>query len=218
MNQQVVDQPFAATIRHLAARWREAKVLLPAFPLLAQGEPLDIDLVAQTTGIPAEQIEKAVETGRCERDSAGRLIDLYGMTLSPTLHRIEVDSKIVFSCCALWAHVIPKLIGREISVESVDPRRRELVRLSISPNGVEAVKPVGAAATMAIASEEAVGEDVCSAFCCQVRHLVSRESAEEFAAESSVRQVVELTELQTEADDLYRAIWQAILGTRPSRP
>ena len=210
MNQPVMEQPFATTIRHLAARWQEAKVLLPAFPLLAKGEPLDIDRVAQTTGIPAEQIEKAAETGRCERDSAGRLIDLYGMTLTPTLHRIEVDSKIVFSCCALWAHVIPRLIGRQVEVESVDPLRREVVRLSISPNGVETVEPVGATATMVVAGEDEIRENVSAAFCSQVRHFISRESAEEFAKRSPSCRVVDLSQFQEVADHLYQAIWAVV--------
>jgi len=147
MKRQVSEKTFASTIQHLAVRWQEARVLLPLFPLLAEGEPLDIDHAAQATGLPAIQIETAAVAGRCARDAKGRLVDLYGMTLAPTLHRIEVDTRIVYSCCALWAHVIPKLIGQAVEVESVDPLRRELVRLWISPTGVEAVEPIGATAT-----------------------------------------------------------------------
>jgi hypothetical protein len=205
-----MERSSSTTIQHLAVGWREARVLLPLFSLLAKGEPLEVDHAAQATGVSSAEIERAAAAGRCERDSEGRLIDLYGMTLAPTLHRIEVDSKIVFSCCALWAHVIPKLIGRKIEVESIDPVRRELVRLSISPQGIEAVEPIRAAATMVVSSEDEVSDEVCASFCCQVRHLISRESAEEFAEGSIAREVLELAQLQDEADRLYQAIWSVV--------
>ena len=209
MNPQIPDRSSSATIQHLAVAWREAKVLLPLFPLMAKGEPLEIDRASQATGVPAAEIERAAVAGRCERDSEGRLVDLYGMSLAPTLHRIEVDSKIVYSCCALWAHVIPKLIDQRIEVQSVDPIRRELIRLSIDPTGVEAVEPVGATATMVVSNEEEVSDEVRASFCHQVRHFVSPESAREFAEGSSTREVFNLAELQDEADNLYRAIWTA---------
>jgi alkylmercury lyase len=132
------------------------------------------------------------------------------MTLVPTLHRIEVDSKIVYSCCALWAHVIPKLIGEKVEVESVDPVRRELVRLSISPQRIEAVEPTGAAATMVVSRQDEVSDEVCASFCCQVRHFISRESAEEFAEGSFARKALELTQLQDEADRFYEALWSVV--------
>jgi hypothetical protein len=210
MNQEVAEKTFATTIQHLAVRWQEAKVLLPLFPLLAEDGPLEIEHAAEVTGIPAARIEHAAAVGRCERDAKGRLVDLYGMTLSPTAHRIEVDSRIVFSCCALWAHVIPKLIGQQVEVESVDPVRRELVRLSISPGSVGTVEPASAAATMVVAGEDEIGEDVSAAFCSRVRHFVSRESAEEFARRSDSCRVVDLSHFQDEADHLYRAIWSVV--------
>lgn len=210
MNPQIRDRSSSATIRHLAVAWREAKVLLPLFPLLAKGEPLEIDRASQATGVPAAEIDRAAAAGRCERDSEGRLVDLYGMSLAPTLHRLEVDSKIVYSCCALWAHVIPKLIGQSVEVQSVDPIRRELIRLTIDPTGVETFDPVGASATMVVSSEEEVSDDVRASFCHQVRHFISPESAREFAEGSSAREVVDLAGLQVEADNLYRAIWTAV--------
>ena len=206
--------PFADTIRHLAARWEEAGPLLRAFPLLARGEPLATADIARVTGESLERVERAVESGRCERDAEGRLIDLFGMTLTPTPHRLEIDQRILFSCCALWAHVIPKLVDRPVLVESVDPNRRELVRLSISGQGVAAVQPRGAGATMAIADREAIETDIATAFCSNVRHFVSRESAEEFASGCSFRKVVDLTEIHTLAGQLYDAIWAVLEDDR----
>ena len=114
---------FTPTIQLLARRWADAGVLLPAFPLLARGQPLEIDEIAAASGIAVDRVTRALDAARCERDAKGRLIDLYGLTLTPTHHRLEIGHKVLFSCCALWAHVIPKLVDSTVRVESVDPLR-----------------------------------------------------------------------------------------------
>ncbi len=205
-------QLFQPTIELLAVRWGSAGPLLPGFALLAQGMPVRLEEIAKANGTEVDRVERAVSVAHCERDPQGRLIDLYGMTLAPSLHRLEIRDKILFSCCALWAHVIPKLVDATVQVESVDPLRRELVRLSVSPAGVESVDHPGAAATLAVATQEAIDDDVCRAFCCQVRHFVSRESAEEFAAGRPTCHAVELSELQRAAEQLHQAIWSAVEG------
>ncbi len=201
---------FAPTLERLAARWGSAGPLLPGFPLLAQGRTVSVDEIAEAAGTDVGQVEQAVDVARCKRDQQGRLIDLYGLTLTPTIHRLTIDGKILFSCCALWTHVIPKLVDRTLRVESVDPLRHELVRLVVSPGGVESVDPTCAVATLAVATQEAIDRNVCEAWCCQVAHFVSRESAEEFAAGRSTCHVVELPELRQATERFHQAIWSAI--------
>ena len=202
--------PWIETIGRLSERWREADSLLPAFPLLALGQPVEIDEIARASGITADRVTRALDAARCEREEAGRIIGLYGLTLTPTLHRLEIDRKVLFSCCALWAHVIPKLVDATVEIESIDPIRRERVRLSVSPQGLTGVDPPGAVATLAVSSQEAIDEDVCEAFCCQVCHFVSLESAEEFAAHRATCSVVDLAELQQAAQLLHQDIWSAV--------
>lgn len=201
---------FVPTLERLAARWSSAGPLLPGFPLLARGRPVSVGEIAAAAGAQPRRVERAVDAARCERDENGRLIDLYGLTLTPTLHRLSIAGRILFSCCALWAHVIPKLVAGIVRVESVDPRRRELVRLAISPRAVEYVDPPGAVATLAVATREAIDRDVGEAWCRQVAHFVSRKSADEFAAARPTCHVVELAKLGQAAEFLHQAIWSAI--------
>jgi alkylmercury lyase len=201
---------FVPTLERLAARWGSTGPLLPGFPLLAQGRPVSVEEVAAAAGTEPSQVERAVDAARCERDVHGRLIDLYGLTLTPTLHRLTIDGKVLFACCALWAQVIPKLVERTVEVESVDPSRRELVRLTLSPVGIEAVEPPGSVATLAVADQEAIDRDVGEAWCRQVAHFVSRESAEEFAAGRNTCHVVELSEFRKATEHFHQAIWSAI--------
>lgn len=201
---------LGTTLDLLASRWRSAGTLLAGFPLLAQGRPVPVEEIAGASGTELDSVKRAVDAARSERDAQGRLIDLYGLTLTPTIHRLMIDGKVLFSCCALWAHVIPKLVEQTVEVESVDPLRSELVRLTLSPAGIESVDPPGAVATLAVADQDAIDRNVCEAWCCQVAHFVSRESAEEFAAGRSTCHVVELSELRQATERFHQAIWSAI--------
>lgn len=123
-----------------------------------------------------------------------------------------IDGKILFSCCALWAHVIPKLVDATVQVDSVDPMQQELMHLCVSPSGVESANPPGAAATLAVSNQKAIDANVGEAFCHQVRHFVSRESAEAFAAERSTCHAIDISELELAAEHLFRSIWSAVDG------
>lgn len=200
---------FDSTIRCLAERWSDAGLLLPAFPLLARGEPLSVSRIAKKAGINDHEVEEALINARCAFNDNGLLIDLFGMMLTPSYHRLEIDGKVVFSCCALWAHVIPKLIDRTVLVESVDPHRRDLVRLEIAPGQVQSVDPGTSLATMAVADAASIQQDVGSAFCHHVRYFTSSDSARKFAAESRSRRVVEIDELHAIAAQLHEAILES---------
>ena len=201
---------FDSTIRCLAERWSGAGLLLPGFPLLARGEPLTVGQIADAAGVNDHEVEAALRKARCAFNESGRLIDLFGMMLAPSYHRLEIDGKAVFSCCALWAHVIPKLVDRVVLIESIDPQSRELVRLEIAPGKVRSVHPGTALATMAVADAASIEQDVGSAFCGHVRHFASSDSAHRFAADSPSCQVVGVDELHEIAGQLYEAILESL--------
>ena len=207
---------FDSTIRCLAERWSGAGLLLSGIPLLARGEPLTVGQIANAVGVNDHEVEEALAKARCAFNESGRLIDLFGMTLAPTYHRLEIEGKAVFSCCALWAHVIPKLVDREVLVESVDPQSREIVRLEIAPGKVQSVNPGTAIATMAVADAASIEQDVGAAFCRHVRHFASSDSAQKFATGSPSCRVVDVDELHEVAAQLFEAILES-LGDDPNR-
>ena len=197
---------FDATIRCLAERWSGARMLLPGFSLLAQGKPLKVGQIANAAGVNDQEVEEALGTARCAFNENGHVIDLFGMMLAPTYHRLAIDGKVVFSCCALWAHVIPELVDRAALIESVDPQSREIVRLEIAPGKVRSVSPKTACATMVLADAASIEQDVGSAFCRHVRHFASPDSARKFAAESPSCWVVDVHDLHKIAGQLHEAI------------
>lgn len=201
---------FQPTVEILAHRWRNARPLFRGFRLLARGEPISSTEIAEAAGVEIDDVERGLDAARCERDARGRLIDLFGLTLTPTLHRLEIEDRVLFSCCALWAHVLPKLVDATLRVESVDPIRRQVVKLTISPEGLESSEPAESVATLAVATQAAIDADVSDAFCRRVCHFVSRESAAEFCSALDSCHVIELSELAQVAGLLHQAIWSSV--------
>jgi len=172
--------------------------------------------IANAVGVNDHEVEEALGKARCTFNESGHLIDLFGMMLAPTYHRLEIDGRVVFSCCALWAHVIPKLVDRVVLVESVDPQSRKLVRLEIAPGKVQSVNPGTALATLAVADAASIEQDVGAAFCSHVRYFASSDSAHQYAAGSPSCTVVDVNELHEIAGRLHEAILKS-LGDDPSR-
>ncbi|UCC85030.1 MAG: hypothetical protein JSW46_09000 [Gemmatimonadota bacterium] len=199
----------AETIEHIAARWAEPdlRLLRQVFPLLAVGQPVAVDRIAQVTGSDPHEVERALLLGRTGRDEEGRVTELFGVMLAPTVHRVEVDEAALFCCCALTAHLVPILTRETAKVESVDPVSRRLVRLTISPSGVRSVEPETAVGTLIRTDREGVLGDVGANFCGHVQHFASSESAAEFVARVPGRYVLAMDEYHESARGLYSAIW-----------
>lgn len=200
------------TIEHLANRWAAAdkQVLRHVFPLLAEGRPIQIEQIAEKAGTSVEIAEKALAKGRASLDAAGRVVELSGLTLTPSLHRVEVDGVALFSCCALLAHMTPFLLGRDVKLESVDLLDRRLIRFELSPTAVAAVAPAHAAATFVETEPMAMETNIAAAFCSHVHHFADRESASAFAASDERRYVVGIDEIRNAAEELYRTVWHRV--------
>ena len=200
---------FEKTIEHISLRWRETnKVLLrQLFPLLAQGRPVQPMQLAQITGNDIPRVEQALSDGHTDRDKQGNVIELFGITQVPTLHRIQVGHACLFSCCALVSQMVPLLLSQTAVIESVDPVGHRLVRLAISPTGIQSVEPESAVGTLVLTSAEQVQKDVRSAFCMHVHHFPDTDSAQEFVDLDPRRYVVDIQQFHMAALQLTAAIW-----------
>ena len=197
------------TIGHINTRWQEPNkdILRHVFLLLATGQPVSPVELAEVSGYELDDVEEALRLGRTERDAQGRVSELFGVMLSPTLHRIEVNGIVLFSCCPLVAHTVPQLINDRIALETVDPIKRRIVRLSIGRDGVESVHPTEAVATLVRTELEGVLNNVGANFCSHIFHFVSRGSAEEFVRSHSKRYIIELDDFHEVGRRLQGAVW-----------
>lgn len=202
-------EAISETIGHLAARWAHAdkRILQQVFPLLVEGQPVLVARIAEATGSTSAMVEAALELGRAERDEQGRIVELSGLMLSASMHRVEIGDVALFSCCALFSQVVPSLIGRPVRVESIDPVSRRIVRLAIAPEGVTEVEPAEAVGSFVLTEASRMAGDVGAYFCRHVHHFASSQSASAFLARDRRRFAVGIGDLNEAAHMLYRAAW-----------
>jgi len=198
------------TIEHLAARWDRADrhILKYLFSLLAEGRPVSVNRLVEASGATSESVELALAGGRVEVDDNNQITQLYGVTLSQTLHRVETEHTILFTCCSLVSHVVPRVLARQGRVTSIDPVTGDPVRLLIAPEGLVSVEPKSAVASMIVTDEIDLEEDAPLSFCDHVHHFTTRSAATEFIERNPGRYEISLSELDAAARMLYSAVWR----------
>lgn len=202
---------FEGTLQYVEARWRDADraTLRHAFALLARGRPVSPELLAERADVGVATAADAMRSGPTGLDGGGELIELFGVMLAPTLHRVEIGGQAIFACCAVVAQALPALVDRPATVESVDPVSRRLVKLRLSHDSIEDLEPSTAVACCPTTAANADPANVREAFCCHLRHFAGRASAKEFAALNARRQVISIVEMHALAHELVSRIWSA---------
>jgi alkylmercury lyase len=200
---------IAGTIEHIAARWADADtgLLRQVFPLLAEGRPVPVERIAERAGARSAAVDRALAAGRASRDAAGRVVELSGLTLHPTSHRVDMGNVTLFSCCGLLAHLTPLLLDRPVTLESIDPQTRRAIRLDLTPTRVTAVAPAEAVASFVVTRAGRMMTDVGGEFCGHVHHFADPATAETYASADPRRYVIAIGELRAAAEDLYRRVW-----------
>lgn len=198
-----------AMVTCVARRWRtpDTALLRPLFPMLAEGRPVPVARLARGVGRDPATLGAALGFGRTERDRCGNVIELFGVGLAPTRHRVTIGDVALFTCCALVAQMLAPLLDTTLTVESVAPLGNRLVRLVVSPEGLEAVEPRGAAGTLVDVTDELIAADVRAAFCDHVCLLPDRDVAAEFSSADPRRYVVGAAEFHAASRRLWAAVW-----------
>jgi alkylmercury lyase len=165
-----------------------SRLLVRVLRTLALGHPVtspDVEGLAHESGLaPAEA--QAFLRQVTERDAADRIIGVLGLSLGEHPHRFSVNGQRMSTWCAEDTLFLPALLGQTSGVESTSPVSREVVRLTIGPEGVQAVSPAGAVVSIALVDPDQTAfqsvEAIWMTFCRHVHFFASREEAARWAA------------------------------------
>ncbi|MGH2544359.1 MAG: organomercurial lyase MerB [Ardenticatenaceae bacterium] len=150
--------------------------------LLAEGQPVPLDTLAQVIGRPRAEVATAIHRSmNIEWDEAGNLVGA-GLTLRPTPHRVLFDGRTLYTWCALDALIYPPFLGRTAQVESPCAATGTPIRLTVSPQAVESVVP-GEAVVSIVAPP--ASPDVRASFCNHVHFFRSAQAADSWLAQHS---------------------------------
>ena len=142
--------------------------------LLAQGQPVSADALAQAAGRAREDVLAVIQGNyNVELDARGHIIGA-GLSLRPTPHRLAVEGRMLYAWCALDALMYPPLLDMVVQVESPCAATERLVRVQVSTHGVQDVAPADAVVSV-VKPDAAPG--VRQAFCSHVHFFRSAQAA-----------------------------------------
>jgi alkylmercury lyase len=209
MTQEDKNRATSPMVNHLTVRWNSLpiKTLIPVFPMLAKGKPVSIEELAAKTDKKVSDIREELVNAPVEWNEREELINVFGFKFAPTSHRLEFEGVITFCCCALWLHFLPLLVGKTATVDSIDPISRRLVRLVMTPSGVDSVQPSSATATLVDTTMESLKTNVGDNFCSHVRLFHNTDSASQWIADDPRRYQVDMRTLDMVAQQMCTDIW-----------
>jgi len=140
--------------------------------------------------------------------STGRVTELFGITSEPTPHRISVDGRSLFTCCALVAHTSSAIFGKPVTIVSTDPVSSGDVRIHISEElELQDVDPQASFGSLVDCEANELLTDPRTKFCCHVEHFTCAESGAEFCNQDSRRYLVQIEDFHAAAQKLFYRIW-----------
>lgn len=119
---------------------------------LARGEVVTISQLARALAAPFDTAEGLVKASALSpfiyADEAGRIQGFFGLSVAHTHHQLVVNGHTFWTWCAFDSLFIPELLSETAEIASRDPETSQLIRLRVSPAGVETVEPGGIVLSM----------------------------------------------------------------------
>jgi len=167
----------------------EQRVSLELYRLLAEGQAVPRGTLAQRLGISVETVNGILDRWPgVFADSQRRIVGYWGLALPAAYaspHKLTIRGRKLSAWCAWDTLFLPQLLGQSAEIESACPTQGTTVRLTVSPERVERVQPVGARMSFLLPDAAAVQKDVVSTFCHFIHFFASRQAGESWAAQHS---------------------------------
>jgi alkylmercury lyase len=179
----------------------EASVAIRLWRLLAQGAPVTIQALAGDLGVPARQVEAALDgalAGSYAQDDQGGIIAFWGLSLpgQPSQHRLRVGGQTLYAWCAPDTLGLPRVIGATATVQSVIETTGQPITLVVRPDGVQNISVDGAVVSLVRAPGKSVGDNpaaIMSTFCHHQLFFPSRQAGDRWARAQGRDDIVILT-------------------------
>ncbi len=184
---------FPAEFIHLSED--EQKISVQIYRLLAEGEPVPVERVAQVLGLAKDFVENILQKWPgVFYDGQKRIIGYWGLALPEMAHRFLVNGQTLYTWCAWDSLFIPAILQQTAEVESTCAATGEKIRLTVSPEGVTQVNPVDSVVSFVTSEAAKLRENVIVNFCHYVHFFSSVEAANQWVSKNSGTFVLSLAE------------------------
>lgn len=196
-DQLSLQTPVAATIRASRSFAEEERTIIrAAYPLLAEGNPISLEELAEQAGAAMLAVSNLLERhpGLARLNSEGSIEAFLGLSLTATPHRLEVQGHFLYAWCAWDALFIPRLVGATARVTSTCPVTKSKVSLTVTPDGIEDPAPAATMMSFSASCYEQAPGGAIGMSCDQIHFLASREAAIQWLAANPRAKVLTLRE------------------------
>jgi len=166
----------------------EQRLSLELYRLLAEGQPVPRYKLAQRLGSAVETVSLTLDGWPgVFSDEQRRVVGYWGLAIPATYaspHRMTIGGQSLSAWCAWDTLFLPQLLGQTAEIESANPGGFK-VYLTVTPEHVEHIDPVGIHMSFLLPDMAEVRKDVMSALCHFVHFFPSHEAGQSWAARHS---------------------------------
>lgn len=191
-----------------------SRLLLQVLRRLARGRPVTEEQLGQMITDLGIARDKAHQFLRkvSERDMDDSIVGIMGLSLNEGAHRMRVNGVGLSAWCAGDTLYLPTMLQQTAAVESHSPVSREKIRLTVSPDRVEAVSPPSTVLSFVVVdpTEESMAsvKAIWMTFCNHIHFFASRDEAEGWAAGRDDIAILTVDE----GFELGRLVWSRVLS------
>jgi alkylmercury lyase len=158
---------------------------------LAEGRPVAPSRLAQALGVATGDVAELLQGPNLKSltyaDQEGRIVGFGGLAVQEMPHRFVVDGRTLYTWCAWDSLFIPGILGRTADVSSPAPESGKRIRLTVAPDGVEAVEPQSTVMSFLLPSAETFQADALKAIASFCHFIFFFPTSEAAAAWTSSR-------------------------------
>ena len=173
----------------------EQQIDLILYRLLARGKPVSEEQVSKTLQISKEAVKNYLKRITwVQRNDANEIIGFRGLTLKSTSHRLEVDTKTLYTWCALDTLFIPQLLGKTARVESKCPVTGNKIRLIVNEGEVSQLDPTEAVVSLVTPDAVEAQENVIVSFCYFVHFFSTLRAGEVWTSKNRGKTLISVSD------------------------
>jgi len=174
---------FPETFMHMSRQ--EQQISASIYFLMLRGAPLPVKHVAASLNLLPKVVNQFLKRwGGIHYNDAGSITGCWGLSLSETKHRFEVDGHGLYTWCAWDALFIPGIISKTAIVASVCPVTGNPIRLTVSPDAVEFVNPAGTVVSFIEPEAADMQQSIVKSFCHYVNFFSSESAGDHWVSEN----------------------------------
>lgn len=168
---------------------------------VARGGPVSperVEQIAAALDIPQDTAREVLHK-MCERDQDGNVVGIAGLSQNKHPHRFTVNGRRLSTWCAWDSLFLPLMLQQTAEVSSLCPATRQVIRLTITPEGAASYQPSSTVISVVIPEPTTQGlesvEEIWMTFCHHIHFFSSPEAAHRwFAARGQKIGIVSIEE------------------------